>query len=125
RRKSAYFSQTRRFNHTGAHKINNAIGQALLAKRMGKNKIVAETGAGQHGVATATVCALLDLECIIFMGEVDIKRQELNVFRMELLGAEVKSVSQGSGTLKDAVNEALRYWVSHVEDTHYIIGSVV
>lgn len=112
-------------NHTGAHKINNAIGQALLAKRMGKNKIVAETGAGQHGVATATVCALLDLECIIFMGEVDIKRQELNVFRMELLGAEVKSVSQGSGTLKDAVNEALRYWVSHVEDTHYIIGSVV
>lgn len=112
-------------NHTGAHKINNAIGQALLAKRMGKNKIVAETGAGQHGVATATVCALLDLDCIIFMGEVDIKRQELNVFRMELLGAEVKSVSQGSGTLKDAVNEALRYWVSHVEDTHYILGSVV
>src|SRR5699024_10346151 len=112
-------------NHTGAHKINNTIGQALLAKRMGKNKIVAETGAGQHGVATATVCALLDLDCIIFMGEVDIKRQELNVFRMELLGAEVKSVSQGSGTLKDAVNEALRYWVSHVEDTHYILGSVV
>src|SRR5699024_7061701 len=112
-------------NHTGAHKINNAIGQALLAKRMGKKKIVAETGAGQHGVATATVCALLDLECIIFMGGVDIKRQELNVFRMELLGAEVKSVSQGSGTLKDAVNEASRYWVSHVEDTHYIIASVV
>ena len=112
-------------NHTGAHKINNAIGQALLAKRMGKKKIVAETGAGQHGVATATVCALLDLECIVFMGEVDIKRQELNVFRMELLGAKVESVSQGSGTLKDAVNEALRYWVSHVEDTHYILGSVV
>lgn len=112
-------------NHTGAHKINNAIGQALLAKRMGKKKIVAETGAGQHGVATATVCALLDLECIVFMGEVDIKRQELNVFRMELLGAKVESVAQGSGTLKDAVNEALRYWVSHVEDTHYILGSVV
>ena len=112
-------------NHTGAHKINNSIGQALLAKKMGKKKIVAETGAGQHGVATATVCALLDLECIVFMGEVDIKRQELNVFRMELLGAKVESVSQGSGTLKDAVNEALRYWVSHVEDTHYILGSVV
>ncbi len=112
-------------NHTGAHKINNSIGQALLAKRMGKKKIVAETGAGQHGVATATVCALLDLECVVFMGEVDIKRQELNVFRMELLGAKVESVTQGSGTLKDAVNEALRYWVSHVEDTHYILGSVV
>ena len=112
-------------NHTGAHKINNSIGQALLAKRMGKKKIVAETGAGQHGVATATVCALLDLECIVFMGEVDVKRQALNVFRMELLGAKVKSVKQGSGTLKDAVNEALRYWVSHVEDTHYILGSVV
>ncbi len=112
-------------NHTGAHKINNSIGQALLAKRMGKQKIVAETGAGQHGVATATVCALLGLECIVFMGEVDVKRQALNVFRMELLGAKVESVAQGSGTLKDAVNEALRYWVSHVEDTHYILGSVV
>src|SRR5690625_3028961 len=112
-------------NHTGAHKINNSIGQALLAKRMGKRKIVAETGAGQHGVATATVCALLDLECIIFMGEVDVKRQALNVFRMELLGAKVVSVPQGSGTLKDAVNEALRYWVANVEDTHYILGSVV
>ena len=112
-------------NHTGAHKINNSIGQALLAKRMGKRKIVAETGAGQHGVATATVCALLGLECTVFMGELDVKRQALNVFRMELLGAKVKSVSQGSGTLKDAVNEALRYWVSHVEDTHYILGSVV
>ena len=112
-------------NHTGAHKINNAIAQALLAKRMGKKKIVAETGAGQHGVATATVCALLDLECIIFMGDVDIKRQEPNVFRMELLGAEVRSVSSGSKTLKDAVNEALRYWVANVEDTHYILGSVV
>ena len=112
-------------NHTGAHKINNALGQALLTSRMGKKKIVAETGAGQHGVATATVSALLGLECIIFMGEADIKRQKLNVFRMELLGAKVVSVSQGSGTLKDAVNEALRYWVAHVEDTHYIIGSVV
>ncbi|QDP41777.1 tryptophan synthase subunit beta [Radiobacillus deserti] len=112
-------------NHTGAHKINNAIGQALLTQRMGKKKVVAETGAGQHGVATATVCALLGLECIIFMGKEDIRRQKLNVFRMELLGAKVESVDQGSGTLKDAVNEALRYWVSNVEDTHYIIGSVV
>ncbi|MGF2616635.1 tryptophan synthase subunit beta [Rossellomorea vietnamensis] len=112
-------------NHTGAHKINNTIGQALLAVRMGKKKIVAETGAGQHGVATATVCALLNLECVIFMGEEDIQRQKLNVFRMELLGAEVISVRQGSATLKDAVNEAMRYWVSHVQDTHYIIGSVL
>ncbi|WP_404457383.1 tryptophan synthase subunit beta [Oceanobacillus kapialis] len=112
-------------NHTGAHKINNTIGQALLTKRMGKRKVVAETGAGQHGVATATVCALLDLDCIVFMGEEDIRRQKLNVFRMELLGAEVRSVSQGSGTLKDAVNEALRYWVNNVQDTHYILGSVV
>lgn len=112
-------------NHTGAHKINNTIGQALLTLRMGKKKVVAETGAGQHGVATATVCALLGLDCVVFMGEEDIRRQKLNVFRMELLGARVESVSQGSGTLKDAVNEALRYWVSHVGDTHYIIGSVV
>ncbi|HCN58963.1 MAG TPA: tryptophan synthase subunit beta [Exiguobacterium sp.] len=112
-------------NHTGAHKINNTIGQALLAERMGKRKIVAETGAGQHGVATATVCALLDLECVIFMGEEDIRRQELNVFRMELLGAKVVSVTQGSRTLKDAVNEALRYWVKHVDDTHYLMGSVL
>lgn len=112
-------------NHTGAHKINNTIGQALLAKRMGKQKIVAETGAGQHGVATATVCALLGLECVVFMGAADMKRQKLNVFRMELLGAEVRGVEQGSGTLKDAVNEALRYWVRHVTDTHYILGSVV
>jgi tryptophan synthase beta chain len=112
-------------NHTGAHKINNTIGQALLAVRMGKRKVVAETGAGQHGVATATVCALLDLECVVFMGEEDIKRQKLNVFRMELLGAKVVGVSQGSATLKDAVNEALRYWVSNVEDTHYIMGSVL
>ncbi|HEY4554708.1 MAG TPA: tryptophan synthase subunit beta [Bacillaceae bacterium] len=112
-------------NHTGAHKINNTIGQALLTLRMGKKKVVAETGAGQHGVATATVCALLGLDCIVYMGEEDIRRQQLNVFRMELLGAEVRSVSQGSGTLKDAVNEALRYWVANVEDTHYILGSVV
>ncbi|TDL34852.1 tryptophan synthase subunit beta [Jeotgalibacillus sp. S-D1] len=112
-------------NHTGAHKINNTIGQALLAVRMGKKKIVAETGAGQHGVATATVCALLNLDCVIFMGEEDIRRQQLNVFRMELLGAKVISVTHGSGTLKDAVNEAMRYWVSNVEDTHYIIGSVL
>lgn len=112
-------------NHTGAHKINNTIGQALLAKRMGKKKIVAETGAGQHGVATATVCALFDMECVVFMGKEDVRRQELNVFRMELLGAKVVSVDQGSATLKDAVNEALRYWVSNVEDTHYILGSAL
>ena len=112
-------------NHTGAHKINNTIGQALLAMRMGKKKIVAETGAGQHGVATATVCALFNLECVVFMGKEDVRRQELNVFRMELLGAKVVSVDQGSGTLKDAVNEALRYWVSNVEDTHYILGSAL
>lgn len=112
-------------NHTGAHKINNTIGQALLTQRMGKKKVIAETGAGQHGVATATVCALLNLECIIFMGKEDIERQKLNVFRMELLGAKVVSVDQGSGTLKDAVNEALRYWVANVGDTHYIMGSVL
>lgn len=112
-------------NHTGAHKINNTVGQALLAVRMGKKKIVAETGAGQHGVATATVCALFGLECTIFMGKEDIRRQELNVFRMELLGATVKSVDKGAGTLKDAVNEALRYWVAHVNDTHYILGSAL
>lgn len=112
-------------NHTGAHKINNALAQALLAMRMGKKKIVAETGAGQHGVATATVCALFDLECIVFMGKEDVRRQALNVFRMELLGATVVSVDQGSGTLKDACNEALRYWVSNVEDTHYILGSAL
>lgn len=112
-------------NHTGAHKINNALGQVLLAKKMGKQKIVAETGAGQHGVATATAAALLGMECIVFMGAVDVKRQELNVFRMELLGTKVVSVTSGSGTLKDAVNEALRYWVAHVEDTHYVMGSVL
>ncbi|GKV63865.1 MULTISPECIES: tryptophan synthase subunit beta [Sporosarcina] len=112
-------------NHTGAHKINNSLGQALLAIRMGKKKIVAETGAGQHGVATATACALLGLECVVFMGKEDIRRQELNVFRMELLGTKVVSVDKGSGTLKDAVNEALRYWVANVEDTHYILGSAL
>ncbi|MFC5714229.1 tryptophan synthase subunit beta [Thalassorhabdus alkalitolerans] len=111
--------------HTGAHKLNNAIGQVLLAKRMGKNKIVAETGAGQHGVATATVAARMGMECKVFMGEEDIRRQALNVFRMELLGAEVVPASSGSRTLKDATNEALRYWVANVEDTFYLIGSVV
>jgi tryptophan synthase beta chain len=110
-------------NHTGAHKINNAIGQAVLAKRMGKRKVIAETGAGQHGVATATVAALLGLECKVFMGEEDTKRQQLNVFRMNLLGAEVVPVTSGTRTLKDACNETLRYWVSHVEDTYYILGS--
>ena len=112
-------------NHTGAHKINNTVGQALLAKRMGKKKVVAETGAGQHGVASATVCALLGLECTVFMGAEDVKRQRLNVFRMQLLGAKVISVTQGSATLKDAVNEALRYWVANVDDTHYLMGSVL
>lgn len=112
-------------NHTGAHKINNALGQGLLAKRMGKHKVIAETGAGQHGVATATVAALLGLECKVFMGEEDTVRQQLNVFRMKLLGAEVIPVTSGSRTLKDAGNEALRYWVSHVHDTFYILGSAV
>ncbi|SDH07409.1 tryptophan synthase, beta chain [Alteribacillus persepolensis] len=111
--------------HTGAHKLNNAIGQALLAKRMGKQKVVAETGAGQHGVATATVCARLGLECKVFMGEEDMRRQALNVFRMELLGAEVVPANSGSKTLKDATNEAIRYWVANVGDTFYLIGSVV
>jgi tryptophan synthase beta chain len=112
-------------NHTGAHKINNAIGQALIAKRMGKQRIIAETGAGQHGVATATACALLGLGCVVYMGEVDMARQELNVFRMRLLGAEVVPVSSGSRTLKDAINEAIRDWVTNVRTTHYIIGSVL
>jgi len=111
--------------HTGAHKINNALGQGLLAKRMGKRRIIAETGAGQHGVATATVCAMLGLECIVYMGEDDIQRQSLNVFRMKLLGAEVRSVTNGSRTLKDAINEAIRDWVTNVETTFYLIGSVV
>jgi tryptophan synthase beta chain len=110
-------------NHTGAHKINNALGQALLAMRMGKKRIIAETGAGQHGVATATVCALFGLECIVYMGEEDCARQELNVFRMKLLGATVVPVSSGTKTLKDALNEAMRDWVTNVRDTHYIIGT--
>lgn len=112
-------------NHTGAHKINNALGQALLAQRMGKRRIVAETGAGQHGVGTATACALLGLECIVYMGEVDIARQQPNVYRMKLLGAEVRSVSSGSRTLKDAINEAIRDWVTNVDTTHYLLGSVL
>lgn len=112
-------------NHTGAHKINNTIGQALLAVRMGKHRVIAETGAGQHGVATATVAARFGLECTVFMGEEDMRRQALNVFRMRMLGAEVVPASSGSRTLKDATNEAIRHWVEHVEDTYYIIGSVV
>ncbi len=112
-------------NHTGSHKINNVLGQALLARRMGKHRLVAETGAGQHGVATATAAALLDMECHVYMGEVDVARQALNVFRMRLLGAEVTPVSSGSRTLKDAVNEAMRDWVASVESTHYCLGSVM
>lgn len=112
-------------NHTGAHKVNNTIGQVLLARRMGKTRIIAETGAGQHGVATATACALFDLECVVYMGAEDVDRQALNVFRMELLGASVRPVESGTRTLKDATNEALRDWVTHVENTHYVIGSVV
>ena len=111
--------------HTGAHKINNAVGQALLARRMGKSRIIAETGAGQHGVASATVCALLGLRCVVYMGTEDMRRQELNVFRMRLLGAEVRGVDSGSRTLKDAINEALRDWVTNVEDTYYLLGSVM
>mgnify|MGYP003375179875 FL=1 len=112
-------------NHTGAHKINNALGQALLVRRMGKQRIVAETGAGQHGVASATAAALLGLECVVYMGEVDIARQQPNVYRMKLLGAEVRPVSSGSRTLKDAINEAIRDWVTNVETTHYLLGSVL
>ncbi len=112
-------------NHTGAHKINNAVGQILLAKRMGKRRIIAETGAGQHGVATATVCALAGLQCVVYMGTEDMRRQALNVFRMRLLGAEVVGVESGSKTLKDAINEALRDWVTNVADTHYLLGSVL
>ncbi len=111
--------------HTGAHKINNCIGQALLARRMGKQRIIAETGAGQHGVATATVCALFGMECVVYMGAEDMRRQELNVFRMRLLGAEVRSVDSGSKTLKDAINEAMRDWVTNVRSTHYLLGSVL
>ena len=112
-------------NHTGSHKINNVLGQALLARRMGKSKLVAETGAGQHGVATATAAALMGMECVVYMGEVDMARQELNVFRMRLLGTEVRPARSGSRTLKDAVNEAMRSWVATVESTHYCLGSVM
>ena len=112
-------------NHTGAHKINNVLGQALLAKRMGKTRLIAETGAGQHGVATATAAALLGMECVVFMGEEDTKRQALNVYRMRLLGAEVIPVTSGTGTLKDAVSEAMREWTSRISDTHYCLGSVM
>ena len=112
-------------NHTGSHKINNVIGQGLLTLEMGKQRLVAETGAGQHGVATATAAALFGLQCVVYMGEVDMERQELNVFRMRLLGAEVRPVRSGSRTLKDAVNEALRDWVASVESTHYCLGSVM
>jgi len=111
--------------HTGAHKLNNTLGQVLLAKKMGKNRIIAETGAGQHGVATATACALLEIECLIYMGEEDVRRQSLNVLRMKTLGAKVKKVKSGSQTLKDAVNEALRDWVTNVKTTFYVLGSVV
>ncbi|HKD77368.1 MAG TPA: tryptophan synthase subunit beta, partial [Ktedonobacterales bacterium] len=111
--------------HTGAHKINNALGQALLTKRMGKQRVIAETGAGQHGVATATACALLGLECVVYMGSEDIRRQSLNAFRMKLLGGEVRPVDAGSKTLKDAINEAMRDWVTNVTTTHYLIGSAV
>ena len=111
--------------HTGAHKINNTLGQLLLAKRMGKSRIIAETGAGQHGVATATAAAYFGLPCVVYMGAVDVRRQNLNVVRMKMLGAEVVPVESGSATLKDAINEALRDWVTNVEDTHYVIGSVV
>jgi tryptophan synthase beta chain len=111
--------------HTGAHKINNTLGQILLARRMGKRRIIAETGAGQHGVATATVCALFGLECVVYMGSEDMRRQELNVFRMQLLGAEVRAVESGSRTLKDAINEALRDWVTNVADTYYLLGSAL
>ncbi len=112
-------------NHTGAHKINNAIGQVLLARRMGKKRIIAETGAGQHGVATATVCALMNMECVVYMGETDIARQHINVEKMKMLGAEVRSVTSGNKTLKDATNEAIRDWCCHPEDTYYVIGSTV
>ncbi len=111
--------------HTGAHKINNALGQGLLARRMGKKRIIAETGAGQHGVATATVCALLGLECVVYMGDVDMERQDLNVKRMRLLGAEVRGVSSGSRTLKDAISEAMRDWVTNVRTTYYLLGSAL
>lgn len=123
--KSGLYLKREDLNHTGAHKINNTIGQILLARRLGKTRIIAETGAGQHGVATATVCALMGMECIVYMGEVDIERQKPNVFRMKMLGAEVRPATSGSKTLKDATNEAIRDWINHPVETHYIIGSVV
>jgi tryptophan synthase beta chain len=123
--KSTVFLKREDLCHTGAHKINNTIGQALLAKRLGKSRIIAETGAGQHGVATATVCALMGMPCTVYMGEVDMERQKPNVERMRILGAEVVAVTSGNRTLKDATNEALRHWINHPSDTHYIIGSVV
>jgi tryptophan synthase beta chain len=123
--KTKIFLKREDLNHTGAHKINNTVGQILIAKRLGKTRIIAETGAGQHGVATATVCALMGLKCVVYMGQTDIKRQSPNVSRMKMLGAEVVPVVSGNMTLKDATNEAIRDWISHPEDTHYIIGSVV
>jgi tryptophan synthase beta chain len=123
--KSTVFLKREDLCHTGAHKINNTIGQALLAKRLGKSRIIAETGAGQHGVATATVCALMGMPCTVYMGELDMERQKPNVERMRILGAEVVAVTSGNRTLKDATNEALRHWINHPSDTHYIIGSVV
>jgi tryptophan synthase beta chain len=123
--KARIFLKREDLNHTGSHKINNAIGQVLLAQRMGKTRIIAETGAGQHGVATATVCALMDLDCVVYMGAEDIQRQSANVARMQMLGAEVRAVHTGSRTLKDATNEAIRDWINHPDDTYYMIGSVV
>jgi tryptophan synthase beta chain len=122
-RRAQVYLKREELNHTGAHKINNCMGQILLARRMGKTRIIAETGAGQHGVATATVCALFGLPCVVYMGAVDVERQAPNVLRMQLLGAEVRPVTSGSATLKDAMNEALRDWVTNVEDTYYLIGS--
>src|SRR6478609_2626208 len=122
---AGYFAAREDANHTGAHKINNAIGQALLCQRMGKRRVIAETGAGQHGVATATVCALMGLRCDVYMGAEDMERQALNVFRMELLGATVRRVDAGAKTLKDAINEAMRDWVANVADSYYLLGSVL
>ena len=123
--RGAIFLKREDLNHTGAHKINNCIGQALLTRRMGKPRVIAETGAGQHGVATATAAALFGLQCQVYMGEEDVRRQKLNVFKMQALGAEVVSVTSGSRTLRDAINEAMRDWMATVENTHYIIGSVI
>ena len=124
-RRTRVFLKREDLTHTGAHKINNALGQALLARRMGKKRIVAETGAGQHGVATATACALLGLECVVYMGAEDMRRQALNVVRMQLLGATVRQVDAGSRTLKDAINEAMRDWVANVHETYYLLGSAL